>query len=84
MASFLRANLGYGPEAVVKLLHATHRDVAPGKGSFHMGLAWQIYTLPWYPAAYLYKPGGATGMHMHGLTPSSSSPSTTPTENPGG
>ncbi len=79
-----------------------------------MGLAWQIYTLPWYPATYLYKAGGASGMHsdsylvpsqhiavtiltngpknpdyaakliLHGLTPSSSTPSLAPTENPGG
>jgi hypothetical protein len=63
MGRFLRANLGYGPKAAVKLLRATHRNVAPGRGSFKIGLAWQIYTLPWYPATYLYKAGGATGMH---------------------
>lgn len=63
MGRFLRANLGTGPKAVVKLLATTHQKVAPGGGSVGMGLAWQIYKLPWYPATYLYKAGGATGMH---------------------
>lgn len=66
MATFVRAQLGDGPAAIVKTLKMTQVPVAPGMTGdsyFHMGLGWQIY----YPETgirghLLFKNGGTDGM----------------------
>jgi D-alanyl-D-alanine-carboxypeptidase/D-alanyl-D-alanine-endopeptidase len=66
MATFVRAQLGEGPAAVVHALDMTQKAVAPGTigdSYFRMGLGWQVYSPETGIAGdYLVKNGGTDGM----------------------